>query len=95
MNSVSGNTRETISNLEEASARNAEVISISSGGMLKERTASKGHKHITIPNLSLPRASLPYLLMPGLKLIDPLLTESLNEEICLIDDNLSRIFNEI
>ena len=28
VNSVSGNTRETISNLEEASARNAEVISI-------------------------------------------------------------------
>ena len=63
--------------------------------MLKERTASMGHKLISIPNLSLPRASLPYLLMPGLKLIDPLLTESLNEEISLIDYNLSRIFNEI
>jgi glucose/mannose-6-phosphate isomerase len=95
VNSVSGNTRETISNLDEAIARNAEVISISSGGTLKEQAVSKGHKHITIPNLSLPRASLPYLLMPGLKLIDPLLTESLKEEISMIYDNLSRIFNEI
>jgi glucose/mannose-6-phosphate isomerase len=95
VNSVSGNTTETISNMEEAIARNAEVISISSGGMLKEQAVSKGYKHITIPNLSLPRASLPYLLMPGLRLIEPLLTESLKGEIALIHDNLSRILNEI
>lgn len=95
VNSVSGNTKETISALDEAIARNAEVISISSGGMLKEQALSKGHKHITIPSLSLPRASLPYLLMPGLRLIDPLLTESLKEEISWIHDNLLRIFNEI
>jgi glucose/mannose-6-phosphate isomerase len=95
VNSVSGNTRETVSNLEEAIARNAEVISISSGGTLKEQAATNGHKHITIPNLSVPRASLPYLLMPGLRLIDSLLTYSLKEEISMIHDNLSKIFNEI
>jgi glucose/mannose-6-phosphate isomerase len=95
VNSVSGNTKEAILNMEEATAKKAEVICISSGGKLKDEAASKGHKHITIPNLSLPRASLPYLVMPGLGLINPLLKESLEEEILLIHSNLSRIFDKI
>ena len=95
VNSVSGNTKEAISNMEEATAKKAEVICISSGGKLKDEAARNGHKHITIPNLSLPRASLPYLVMPGLRLINPLLKESLEEEILLIHSNLSRIFDNI
>jgi glucose/mannose-6-phosphate isomerase len=95
INSVSGNTTEVISNLEEAEGRNAEVICISSGGKLKEEAANKGFKHITIPNLALPRASLPYLMMPGLKLINPLLKDSLEDEILMIHTNLSKIFTNI
>jgi glucose/mannose-6-phosphate isomerase len=95
VNSVSGNTKEAILNMEEASAKKAEVICISSGGKLKDEAASKGHRHITNPNLALPRASLPYLVMPGLRLINPLLKESLEEEILQIHSNLSRIFNNI
>jgi len=95
VNSVSGNTREVISNMNEATARNAEVICISSGGKLIDEAANYGHKHITIPNLALPRASLPYLLMPGLKLINPLLKDSLEEEILMIHTNLSKIFMNI
>lgn len=95
VNSVSGNTKEAISNMEEATDRKAEVICISSGGKLKDGAASKGHKHITIPNLALPRASLPYLAIPGLRLINPLLKESLEDEILLIHSNLSRIFDKI
>jgi glucose/mannose-6-phosphate isomerase len=95
VNSVSGNTREAISNMEEAAERNAEVVCISSGGQLRDEAANKGHKHINIPNLALPRASLPYLIMPGLKLINPLLENSLEEEISLIHSNLSKIFNDI
>jgi glucose/mannose-6-phosphate isomerase len=95
VNSVSGNTTEVISNMEEATARNAEVICISSGGKLKDEAANKGHNHITIPNLALPRASLPYLVMPGLKLINPLLKDSLEEEILMIHSNLSKIFTNI
>ncbi len=95
VNSVSGNTREVISNMEEATRRSAEVICISSGGILKDEAAINGHKHITIPNLALPRASLPYLVMPGLKLINPLLKDSLEEEILMIHTNLSKIFTNI
>ena len=36
VNNVSGNTREAISNMDEASERNAEVVCISSGGQLRE-----------------------------------------------------------
>jgi glucose/mannose-6-phosphate isomerase len=95
INSVSGNTKEAISNMEEATARKAEVICISSGGKLKDEANSNGHKHISIPNLALPRASLPYLVMPGLRLINPLLKDSIEEETLLIHSNLSRIFNNI
>jgi glucose/mannose-6-phosphate isomerase len=78
VNSVSGNTEESIMMMKEASDRNAEVISISSGGRLQEICADMGHKHIHIPNGGLPRASLPYLIMPTLKLINPFLEHSLN-----------------
>nr|AFK24938.1 putative bifunctional glucose-6-phosphate/mannose-6-phosphate isomerase [uncultured archaeon] len=73
VNSVSGNTKETISMMKACSKAGAETVSLSSGGILKEEAERLGAKHINIPNLSLPRASLPYLLMPSIRLISPLL----------------------
>jgi glucose/mannose-6-phosphate isomerase len=78
VNSISGNTEESILMMKEASDRNAEVVSISSGGRLQEACVARGHKHIQIPNTGLPRASLPYLIMPTLRLINPLLEHSLD-----------------
>jgi glucose/mannose-6-phosphate isomerase len=78
VNSVSGNTEESVLMTKEASDKNAEVVCISSGGKLQEIAENRGHKHISIPNLSLPRASLPYLIMPGLRLINPFLKNSLD-----------------
>ena len=95
VNSVSGNTLETISMMEKASERKAEVICISSGGKLKELAANNGHRYIHIPNLSLPRASLPYLIMSGLKLINPFLKKSLEEEISSIHRNVANIAKDI
>jgi glucose/mannose-6-phosphate isomerase len=95
INSVSGNTREMLLNMEQATARKAEVICISSGGKLKDEAENNGHKHISIPNLTLPRASLPYLITSGLKLINPLLKDSLEEEILTIHHDLSKIFANI
>jgi glucose/mannose-6-phosphate isomerase len=95
VNSISGNTRETIMNMQEATARKAEVICISSGGKLQEEANRMGHKHITIPNLSLPRVSLPFLLMPCLRLIRPLLRQSIEEEVLLVQNNLSRVLKSI
>ncbi len=80
VNSVSGNTEESISMMKEASDANAEVISISSDGRLQELSISRGHKHLHIPNIGLPRASLPYLMMPALRLISPFLNHSIDFE---------------
>src|SRR5215207_3603424 len=81
VNSISGNTQEVISMTEEASKRNAEIICITSGGKLKELALKNSHKVINIPDLSIPRASLPYLLMPGLNLISPFLPSTIRNEI--------------
>jgi glucose/mannose-6-phosphate isomerase len=76
--SVSGNTSETISMVEECSKKGAEVICISSGGRLKEKARQAGLNHIDIPNLSLPRASLPYLLMPSIKIVNSILEKPID-----------------
>jgi glucose/mannose-6-phosphate isomerase len=59
--------------MKACSKAGAEVVCLSSGGVLKEEAKKLGSQHINIPNLSLPRASLPYLLMPSIKLISPFL----------------------
>lgn len=79
--SVSGNTAESVAMAETATDRGAEVICISSGGKLKEMAVAKGYKHIEIPKLLLPRASLPYLILPGLKLVGPFLDMPIENEI--------------
>lgn len=91
INSVSGNTSEAISTMYAAAEKNAEIVCISSGGQIKELSAKLGCTFIEIPNLLLPRASLPYLIMPGLKLIDPFLKKSLAKENSMIYDTLARI----
>jgi glucose/mannose-6-phosphate isomerase len=95
INSVSGNTIEAISTMYAAAEKNAEIICISAGGQIKELCAKLGCNHIEIPNLLLPRASLPYLIMPGLKLIDPFLRKSLAEEVSMIYDTLEKVARAI
>lgn len=93
--SVSGNTQETVSMFEKASERGAEVICITSGGRLKEAAEKNGHKVINIPDISIPRASLPYLLMPGLNLINSFLPELYRSKAFSIYRGLSTISKEI
>lgn len=95
INSVSGNTQEAIMMLQSASKKNAEVICISAGGKLKELALRHGHKHIEIPNLSLPRASLPYLVIPGLRLINPFFRTSLESDLLLLPKNLEKIAKRV
>jgi glucose/mannose-6-phosphate isomerase len=95
VNSVSGNTEEAVSMMREASKRGAEIISITSGGKLKEFTSMDGHKTIEIPNLSIPRASLPYLVMPGLSLIDGFLLNSFREQITSLHTVISNVADNI
>jgi len=95
VNSVSGNTDEAISIMEEASQKNAEVVCISSGGTLIERSEKYSNKNIVIPNLGVSRALLPYLVVPGLRLIDPLLNESIEKYVLSIATNLSNIYRTV
>jgi glucose/mannose-6-phosphate isomerase len=93
--SISGNTQEVISMTEEASKRNAEIICVTSGGKLKELAIKESHKVINIPDLSIPRASLPYLLMPGLNLISPFLPSTIRNEIKSLPNSLSKVARDI
>jgi glucose/mannose-6-phosphate isomerase len=60
--SYSGNTEETLASLEDAKARNAKIIGITSGGKL----AGECEKVITIPSGLQPRAALGYTFFPML-----------------------------
>jgi glucose/mannose-6-phosphate isomerase len=95
VNSVSGNTLESLAMLRDALDHNAEVISISAGGKLKVESAKLNCRHIDIPNLSLPRASLPYLLVPALQTIEPFLATSLTDEIVSLPDKIEVILKDI
>ena len=60
--SYSGNTEETLSSFNDAKARNAKIIAITSGGKL----ADECEKVITVPSGLQPRAALGYLFLPML-----------------------------
>lgn len=95
INSVSGNTAETVLAMQEAMKKRSEVICISSGGKLKELAEANGQKHVMIPNFSLPRASLPYMVMPGLRVIDPFLENSMDHSIKNLYSHLLEIKKNI
>ncbi len=60
--SYSGNTEETLTAFEEACARGARVLVISTGGELAERARAKDVPCIELPAGIQPRAALPYSL---------------------------------
>jgi glucose/mannose-6-phosphate isomerase len=64
--SFSGNTEETLQAFEDANSRGAKVISISTGGLLAQRSAELGVPHIQIKTSEplVPRAAVAYLLLP-------------------------------
>lgn len=70
--SYSGNTEETLSIVKEAENRRLSIISITSGGRLKEVSEAKGYPLIIIPTGIQPRAALPYLLVPMLIILEKL-----------------------
>jgi len=60
--SYSGNTEETLSSFNDAKARNAKIIGITSGGKL----ADECENVVTVPSGLQPRAALGYLFFPML-----------------------------
>lgn len=62
--SYSGNTEETLAAYDEASARGAACVVITSGGALRDRAAERGHPTVVLPPGLPPRAALPYVFLP-------------------------------
>lgn len=67
--SYSGSTEETVAALEDAHNKGARIVTISSGGPLAEKAAAYGLAHVAIPSGLQPRASLGYLAMPLLAVL--------------------------
>ncbi len=66
--SYSGDTEETLAAYEAAHAAGASIVVVTSGGRLADRARAGGHPVVLIPSgLPAPRAALPYLLMPMLR----------------------------
>lgn len=90
--SYSGNTEETISSYREAKKKNAKIIVISSGGVLKDLAKKDKIPHIQIPSGFPPRSALGYLSITPLVILNRLIPiKDLDEEIeesILILENL-------
>lgn len=67
--SYSGNTEETLAAFDDAAKRGAHLIVIAGGGTLQARAQAAGITHYPIQAVSQPRAALPYLYMPVLRVL--------------------------
>ena len=84
--SVSGNTDETLTILNSASKQNCKIISLSSGGKMKEFCNKNNIEFREIPKIHSPRASFTRFLYSMLKILNPIIPipdadilESINE----------------
>lgn len=68
--SYSGNTEETLSCFLQAVRRKAQLIGISSGGLLQQLCRKFGVRHVQLPRDLVPRVALPYLLGIPLCILD-------------------------
>jgi glucose/mannose-6-phosphate isomerase len=89
--SYSGDTAEVLAAAEEAHARGARMVTMSSGGRLTEAAVDYGSAHISIPSGYQPRAALGYLAMPLLAVLVsiglvPDLQDDVDEAIPLLGD---------
>jgi len=62
--SYSGNTEETLAAYEDAHQRKAQIVCVTSGGILGDRAASNKHPVFSVPPGYPPRSALGYLLVP-------------------------------
>ena len=94
--SYSGNTEETLSALEDARAKGAKCLGISSGGVLKERCEQYSYPYLQIPSGFQPRAATAYLLFPTIVLLNSAgmipydVSNELNETINVAEDVRNR-----
>lgn len=70
--SYSGNTEETLSAFDEALAKGAKIVCVSSGGKLIELAKQHGLDHVLVPGGNPPRASLGYSFVQQLYILNKL-----------------------
>jgi glucose/mannose-6-phosphate isomerase len=70
--SHSGNTEETLSALDEAEAKRAQIVVMASGGKLAERAGQAAHPLFRIPSGIQPRMTCFYYLAAFMQLLEPL-----------------------
>ncbi|MEM0139316.1 MAG: bifunctional phosphoglucose/phosphomannose isomerase [Ferroplasma sp.] len=91
--SFSGNTEETLNNVNEAKQKNANIVAITSGGKLAEEVENK----IIIPGNMQPRSALGNMLMPLFNTFLAPSDESIKEAYNILDamdSNHSEMKNE-
>lgn len=89
--SYSGNTEETLATVDEAHARGARVVAVSSGGVLAERAREWGVAHAAVPPGNQPRASLGYLALAVLGILEgvgivPRSSDDVDETVAVLTD---------
>lgn len=70
--SYSGNTEETLAALDEAEAKNAQIVVVAAGGKLAERAEKAGYPLFRIPGGIQPRMCSFYFLAAFIQLLEPL-----------------------
>ena len=68
--SYSGNTEETLSSFEDGLKRGASIITMGSGGKLKERSLKSSFNHIDIPSGFPPRTAVGYMSVTVLAILE-------------------------
>ena len=94
--SVSGNTKETLSILEDAFKSNAKIASFSSGGIMREFCEKNDIFHQNIPMIHSPRASFPKFLFTILKSLGeiiPIKDKDMEEAIKNLEKTKRNIFS--
>ena len=93
--SYSGNTEETLAAYQEAHAAGATVVAVTSGGAMAGFAVTDGHPVVRVPPGLPPRAALPYMLMPLLRItgrlgIDCVTDSEVREASALLGDLVMR-----
>ena len=94
--SISGNTKETLSILEDTFKSNAKIASFSSGGIMREFCEKNDIFHQNIPMIHSPRASFPKFLFTILKSLGeiiPIKDKDMEEAIRNLEKTKRNIFS--
>jgi Predicted phosphosugar isomerases len=94
--SVSGNTKETLSILENAKKSDAKIAAFSSGGVMEEFCKSNNIFHQKIEAIHSPRASFPkflFIILKSLEQIIPIKSEDLTDAVNELEKTKKIIFS--